>query len=199
MPQVIVRLRPGSHYGRFCQLSVKEGTLSVITPRFLMRVVFHKFLKFWKFCRNFRDTEVYGGADRFWKNKNKKQKTQLPELSRPFIWPRYDLQLNCWCFPFSMYRFPLYHAPGSFPMQNFPHFHPTLAEPIKQDPGEFCLIDPIVQQVWFATAIAWPTLGQLKVGEKKMIDSWAEKQKTQYNKWPQEEWRAVVSLWIGLL
>ena len=46
MPQVIVRLRPGSHYGRFCQLSVKEGTLSVITPRFLMRVVFHKFLKF---------------------------------------------------------------------------------------------------------------------------------------------------------
>ena len=135
MPQVIVRLRPGSHYGRFCQLSVKEGTLSVITPRFLMRVVFHKFLKFWKFCRNFRDTEVYGGADRFWRNKNKKQKTQLPELSRPFIWPRYDLQLNCWCFPFSMYHFPLYHAPGSFPMQNFPHFHPTLAEPIKQDPG----------------------------------------------------------------
>ena len=84
-------------------------------------------------------------------------------------------------------------------MQNFPHFHPTLAEPIKQDPGEFCYIDPIVQQVWFVTAIAWPTLGQLKVGEKKMIDSWAEKQKTQYDKWPQEEWRAVVSLWIGLL
>ena len=98
-----------------------------------------------------------------------------------------------------MYRFPLYHVPGSFPLQNVPYFHPTLAELIKQDPGEFCLIDPIVQQVWFATAIAWPTLGQLKVGEKKMIDSWAEKQKTQYNKWPQEEWRAVVSLWIGLL
>ena len=52
-------------------------------------------------------------------------------------------------------------------MQNVPYFHPTLAELIKQDPGEFCLIDPIVQQVWFATAIAWPTLGQLKVGEKK--------------------------------
>ena len=83
-----------------------------------------------------------------------------------------------------MYRFPFYHAPGSFPMQNVPYFHPTLAELIKQDPGEFCLIDPIVQQVWFATAIAWPTLGQLKVGEKKMIDSWAEEQKTQYNKWP---------------
>ena len=41
-------------------------------------------------------------------------------------------------------------------MQNVPYFHPTLtlAEPIKQDPGEFCLIDPIVQQVWFATAKA---------------------------------------------
>ena len=34
-------------------------------------------------------------------------------------------------------------------MQNVPYFHLTLAEPIKQDPGEFCLIDPIVQQVWF--------------------------------------------------
>ena len=39
-------------------------------------------------------------------------------------------------------------------MQNFPHFQPTLAEPNKQDPGEFCYIDPIVQQVWFVTAIA---------------------------------------------
>ena len=34
--------------------------MSVITARFLMRPVFHKFLKFRKVYRNFKDTEVYG-------------------------------------------------------------------------------------------------------------------------------------------
>ena len=40
-------------------------------------------------------------------------------------------------------------------MQNFPHFHPTLAGLIL-DLAEFCLIDPIVRQLGLLTAIARP-------------------------------------------
>ena len=91
MRQLIVKFRPGSHQGSFGQLSVKKGLLSVITTRFLMRSVLLKFLKFWKFWGSFKDTEVYGGAGRFWE---KKQKTLIPELSTPVTWPICDLQLN---------------------------------------------------------------------------------------------------------
>ena len=48
-------------------------------------------------------------------------------------------------------RFPFYYAPGSFPSQDFRHFHPTLAGQIldlNRDPAEFCLIGPIFRQVW---------------------------------------------------
>ena len=84
-----------------------------------------------------------GGAGRFWKNW-KKQKTPLPELSTLVIWPRYDLQLNYSIGgnfdihppTFSMDgRFPFYHAPGSFPSQNFRHFDHTLAGPIIDHAG----------------------------------------------------------------
>ena len=125
MRQLIVKFRPGSHQGSFGQLSVKKGLLSVITTRFLMRSVFPEFLKFWKFWGSFKDTEVYGGAGRFWE---KKQKTLIPELSTPVTWPICDLQLNVDVFLFTICHFPFYHALGSFPMQNFPHFHSTLAE-----------------------------------------------------------------------
>ena len=32
-------------------------------------------------------------------------------------------------------RFPFHYAPGSFPSQNFCHFHPTLARPISDPAG----------------------------------------------------------------
>lgn len=75
----------------------------------------------------------------------KKQKTPLPELSPPIIRPRYDLQLNYSIgrnfniYPptFSMDgRFLFYYAQGSFPMQNFSHFHPTLAGPFSDQVGQ---------------------------------------------------------------
>ena len=84
-----------------------------------------------------------GGAGRFWKNR-KKQKTALPELSTPVTWPRYDLQLNYSIGGnFNIHpptfgmdgRFPFHYAPGSFPSQNFCHFHPTLAGPISDQAG----------------------------------------------------------------
>ena len=65
--------------------------------------------------------------------------------------------------------------------------HPTLAGPIldlKRNPAEFCLIDPIVRQVWCDS----PTSSWLAEGS-------AVKYKKQCDKWPQEEQRAVVSLW----
>ena len=71
MRQLIVKFRPGSHQGSFGQLSVEKGLLSVITTRFLMRSVFPEFLKFWKFWGSFKDTEVYGGAGRFWEKKTR--------------------------------------------------------------------------------------------------------------------------------
>ena len=67
------------------------------------------------------------------------------------------------------------------------HSHPTLAGPIldlKRNPAEFCLIDPIVRQVWCDS----PTSSWLAEGS-------AVKYKKQCDKWPQEEQRAVVSLW----
>ena len=99
MRQLIVKFRPGSHQGSFGQLSVKKGLLSVITTRFLMRSVLLKFLKFWKFWGSFKDTEVYGGAGRFWE----KNKTLIPELSTPVTWPICDLLLSYWCFPLLLF------------------------------------------------------------------------------------------------
>ena len=83
-----------------------------------MRTMFYKFLKFWKFWGSFKDTEVYGGAGRFWE----KNKTLIPELSTPVTWPICDLLLSYWFFLFTICHFPFNHALGSFPMQNFPHF-----------------------------------------------------------------------------
>ena len=83
-------------------------------------------------------TEVYGWGRQILKTL-KKQKTSLPELSTPVIWPRYDLQLNYSIGGnFNIHpptfimdgRFPFYCAPESFLSQNFRHFDPTLAEPI---------------------------------------------------------------------
>ena len=65
-------------------------------------------------------------------------------MSTPVIRPRYDPQLNCSIGgnfnihppTFSMDgRFPFYYAQGSFPMQNFSHFHPTLAGPFSDQAG----------------------------------------------------------------
>ena len=196
MRQLIVKLRPGSHQGSFGQLSVKRGLLFVITTRFLMRTMFYKFLKFWKFWGSFKDTEVYGGAGRFWE---KKQDTDSGAVNAS------HLQLNCWCFPFYYLPFSFLPCAGIIPNAKFSSFSLyTGWDLIKRDPWEFCLIDSvviirtylIVQQVWFVTLIARPTPGQLKVGKKKMIAK-LKSRKKQYNKWQQEEWRVLVSLWVG--
>ena len=82
-------------------------------------------------------------------------------------------------------RFPFLLCAEIIPMLR--HFHPTLAGPIldlKRNPAEFCLIDPIVRQVWCDS----PTSSRLAEGS-------AVKYKKQCDKWPQEEQRAVVSLW----
>ena len=201
MRQLIVKFRPGSHQGSFGQLSVKKGLLSVITTRFLMRSVLLKFLKFWKFWGSFKDTEVYGGAGRFWE----KNKTLIPELSTPVTWPICDLLLSYWCFPFYYLPFSFQPRAGIIPNAKFSSFSLyTGWDLIKRDPWEFCLIDSvviirtylIVQQVWFVTLIARPTPGQLKVGKKKMIAK-LKSRKKQYNKWQEEEWRVLVSLWVG--
>ena len=118
--------------------------MSIITASFLMRPVFYKFLKFRKCAETSETPKCMGGAGRFWKNWKKKKQTPLPGLSTLVIWPRYDPQLNYSIGgnfnihppTFSMDgRFPFYHAPGSFPSQNFRHFDHTLAGPIIDHAG----------------------------------------------------------------
>ena len=136
MRQLIVKFRPGSHQGSFGQLSVKKGLLSVITTRFLMRSVFLKFLKFWKFWGSFKDTEVYGGAGRFWE---KKQDTDSGAVNAS------HLQLNCWCFPFYYLPFSFLPCAGIIPNAKISSFSLyTGWDLIKRDPWEFCLIDSVV-------------------------------------------------------
>ena len=96
MRQLIVKLRPGSHQGSFGQLSVKRGLLSVITTRFLMRTMFYKFLKFWKFWGSFKDTEVYGGAGRFWEKKQDTDSGAVNASHLTHMWPAVKLLM----FPF---------------------------------------------------------------------------------------------------
>ena len=139
---------------------------------------------------------MYGGAGRFWE---KKQDTDSGAVNAS------HLQLNCWCFPFYYLPFSFLPCAGIIPNAKFSSFSLyTGWDLIKRDPWEFCLIDSvviirtylIVQQVWFVTLIARPTPGQLKVGKKKMIAK-LKSRKKQYNKWQQEEWRVLVSLWVG--
>ena len=121
----------------------------------------------------------------------KKQKTPLPELSTPVTGPRYDLQLtysiggnfNIHPPTFSMDgRFPFYYAPGLFPMQNFPHFHPTLAGPISDQARPSGILSNRPDSDRDS-----PTSSR--------SSGLQEMQKKQYDKWPQEEQRALVSLW----
>lgn len=128
----------------------------------------------------------------------KKQKTPLPELSPPIIRPRYDLQLNYSIgrnfniYPptFSMDgRFLFYYAQGSFPMQNFSHFHPTLAGPFSDQAGQSGILSnrPDSPES-VVTDSDSPTSPRSSEGLE-------ETQKKQYGKWPQEGQRALVSLW----
>ena len=104
-----------------------------------MRPVFHKFLKFRKFRKNFKDIEVYGWSRQILK-KSKKNKRHRFRSCQHQIWLQlnYSIGGNFNIHPptFSMDgRFPFCYAPGSFPMQIFPHFHPTLAGPISVQAG----------------------------------------------------------------
>ena len=83
--------------------------MSIITASFLMRPVFYKFLKFRKCAETSETPKCMGGAG------------------------SYSIGGNFNIHPptFSMDgRFPFYHAPGTFPSQNFRHFDHTLAGPI---------------------------------------------------------------------
>ena len=125
MRQLIVKLRPGSHQGSFGQLSVKRGLLSVITTRFLMRTMFYKFLKILEILRKLqRHRSVWWGRQIL----GKKQDTDSGAVNASHLthmWPAVKLLM----FSFiTICHFPFNHALGSFPMQNFPHFHSTLAE-----------------------------------------------------------------------
>ena len=209
MRQLIVKFRPGSHQGSFGQLSVKKGLLSVITTRFLMRSVFLKFLKFWKFWGSFKDTEVYGGAGRFWEKKQDTDSGAVNASHLTHMWPAVKLLM------FSFLLFAIFllttrwdHSQCKiFLIFTLHWLRSDQAGPMGILSNRFCLIDDavvimrqylIVQQVWFVTLIAWPTPGQLKVGKKKMIAK-LKSRKKQYEKWQQEEWRVLVSLWVGSL
>lgn len=105
-----------------------------MTSRFLMRPVFHTFLKFRKFRKNFRDTELYGWSRQILK-KSKKTKDTASRAVNASYWTQYDLQLNysiggnfnIHLPTFSMDgRFPFYYAPGSLP---------TLVGPISDQVG----------------------------------------------------------------
>ena len=139
-----------------------------------MRPVFHKFLKFRKFCKNFKETEVYGWSRQILK----KQKTTLPELSTPVIRPRYDPQLNCSIGGILIFTRQLSAWMDVFlsttrrdrsQCKIFLIFtlHWLYHSQIKRDRAEFCLIDPIVRQVWLLTAIARPAPYHQNVCKKR--------------------------------
>ena len=105
-----------------------------------MRPVFHKFLKFRKFRRNFRDTEVYGWGRQILKKKKKTEDTasgavNVSHMTRSLNYP-IGGNFNIHPSTFSMDgRFPFNYGPGSFSMQHFLHFHLTLAGPILDQAG----------------------------------------------------------------
>jgi len=104
----------------------------------------------------------------------------------PVIGPSYDLQLNysiggnfnTHLPTFSMDgRFPFYYALGSFLMQNFPHFQPTLAGPISDQAGPSGILSN------------WPNSPASVVSDSDSLNSskssegLQETQKKQYAKW----------------
>ena len=115
----------------------------------------------------------------------------------PVIRPRYDPQLNCSIGGNFNIHPPSFSMDGRFlftmrrnrsqckiflifTLHWLDHSH------IKRDRAEFCLIDPIVRQVWLLTAIARPAPDHQKVCKKRRRNC---------DKWPQEEQSALVSLW----
>ena len=83
-------------------------------------------------------------------------------------------------------RFPFYYAPGSFPSQDFRHFHPTLAGQIQQ-PSRILL-----NRSDIPASVVSESDSPTSSGSAKGL---AKKTKKQYEKWPQEEKKALVSLW----
>ena len=164
-----------------------------MTPRFLMQPVFHKFLKFRKFCKTFKETKVYG-----WSRQKKSKKTKdtasgaVNASHSTQIWPAvklFNLNIQLKLFNLNIHfnihpptfsmdgRFPFYYVQGSFPMQNFSHFHPTLAEPFSDQAGPSGILtyrpDSPASVVTDSDS---PTRSRSSEGLQEM-------QKKQYDKW----------------
>ena len=106
--------------------------MSVITTRFLMRPVFHKFLKFWKVRRNFRHRRVWVGQadfEKIYKNKRHRFRSYQRQSFDPdmtYIQPA-NFQ-HGWTFSFLL-------CAGIIPEPSFRHFDPTLAGPMLDQTG----------------------------------------------------------------
>ena len=106
--------------------------MSVITTRFLMRPVFHKFLKFWKVRRNFRHRRVWVGQadfEKIYKNRRHRFRSYQRQSFDPDM--TYNQPANFqhgWTFSFLL-------CAGIIPEPSFRHFDPTLAGPMLDQTG----------------------------------------------------------------